>query len=245
MEKIFETFNDFINEGVYDKNIFKAILLAGGPGSGKSYVAEKVTFADKLADRFPMSSLGLKFISSDIPFEYHLKKEGIPMDLDKLKTENPVEYERAMEIRSKAKRISETQFDLLLKGRIGLVIDGTGRDFNKIKGIGDNFDSLGYDKIMIFVNTSLDVALHRNSLRERKVSEDEARKMWKQVQDNIGKFQRYFGKERFIFIDNNSYASEDYLMEINKEIRSFLREPIKNEVAQEWIDKEMEIKKRK
>ena len=34
-------FNDYldneeaINEGVYDKNIFKAFFLAGGPGSGK------------------------------------------------------------------------------------------------------------------------------------------------------------------------------------------------------------------
>ena len=26
-------------EGVYDPNIFKAFFMAGGPGSGKSYVA--------------------------------------------------------------------------------------------------------------------------------------------------------------------------------------------------------------
>ena len=30
---------DVINEGVYDPGIFKAIFLAGGPGSGKSFVA--------------------------------------------------------------------------------------------------------------------------------------------------------------------------------------------------------------
>jgi hypothetical protein len=28
--------NDIIVEGVYDPGIFKAIFLAGGPGSGKS-----------------------------------------------------------------------------------------------------------------------------------------------------------------------------------------------------------------
>lgn len=30
--KIFESLNDYLNEGVYDKHIFKAFLLAGGPG---------------------------------------------------------------------------------------------------------------------------------------------------------------------------------------------------------------------
>ena len=32
-----------LQEGVYDPNIFKAFFLAGGPGSGKSYVARRTT----------------------------------------------------------------------------------------------------------------------------------------------------------------------------------------------------------
>ena len=31
-----------ITEGVNDSGIFKAIVMAGGPGSGKSYVAKKL-----------------------------------------------------------------------------------------------------------------------------------------------------------------------------------------------------------
>ena len=30
-------------EGVYDPNIFKAFFLAGGPGSGKSFVVRRAT----------------------------------------------------------------------------------------------------------------------------------------------------------------------------------------------------------
>ena len=30
-------FQSFVQEGVFDPGIFKAIFLAGGPGSGKSY----------------------------------------------------------------------------------------------------------------------------------------------------------------------------------------------------------------
>ena len=34
-------FEQFLTEGVYDKSIFKAFFLAGGPGSGKSWVSAK------------------------------------------------------------------------------------------------------------------------------------------------------------------------------------------------------------
>ena len=54
-----DKFKDFIDEGVNDPGIFKAIYMAGGPGSGKSYVAFNV---------IPKSS-GLKTINSDELFE--------------------------------------------------------------------------------------------------------------------------------------------------------------------------------
>ena len=47
-----------LDEGVFDPGIFKAIFLAGGPGSGKSYVAGKTT-----------RGLGLKLINSDDTLE--------------------------------------------------------------------------------------------------------------------------------------------------------------------------------
>ena len=31
---------DLLNEGVYDKGILKAVFMAGGPGSGKSYITK-------------------------------------------------------------------------------------------------------------------------------------------------------------------------------------------------------------
>ena len=35
-----------ITEGVYDPGIFKAIFLAGGPGSGKSFIVDRVGTGD-------------------------------------------------------------------------------------------------------------------------------------------------------------------------------------------------------
>ena len=34
-------FQQYITEGVYDPSIFKAFFLAGGPGSGKSWVSAR------------------------------------------------------------------------------------------------------------------------------------------------------------------------------------------------------------
>ena len=57
-------FQQYITEGVYDPSIFKAFFLAGGPGSGKSFVSKSA-----------LSGMGLKVINSDAAFESKLKKE--------------------------------------------------------------------------------------------------------------------------------------------------------------------------
>ena len=59
-----------IQEGVYDPNIFKAVFLAGGPGSGKSYVAGKTIRGE-----------GLKVVNSDDAFEALLKKSGLSLQM--------------------------------------------------------------------------------------------------------------------------------------------------------------------
>ena len=62
-------FEQFLTEGVYDKSIFKAFFLAGGPGSGKSWVSAKT-----------LSGAGMKVINSDAAFEMMLKKERMSLD---------------------------------------------------------------------------------------------------------------------------------------------------------------------
>jgi hypothetical protein len=67
--------------------------------------------------------------------------------------------------------------------------------------------------------------------------------MWKEVQNNIGKFQNYFGGNNFIVIDNND-AGEDIFNEVWKKIMKEVKKPVENYVAKEWIKKELEAKKR-
>ena len=71
----------------------------------------------------------------------------------------------------RAKATTDKTLDLSIKGRLGMVIDGTGRDYDKINYQVGLLKQLGYDCYMVFVNTSLDVALERNRRRERTVPE--------------------------------------------------------------------------
>ena len=105
-------------------------------------------------------------------------------------------------LRARAKGTTDKTMDLSIKGRLGMVIDGTGRDYDKIANQKALLQQLGYDCYMIFVNTSLEVALERNK-KERSSAEYITRKSRSIVQSNIGKFQNTFGMGNMIIIDNS------------------------------------------
>lgn len=225
--KSYEQLVHVLREGVYDRGIFKAFFIAGGPGSGKSFVTGHTT-----------GGLGLKIINSDDAFERGIKKAGMSFDINAMDQED---YERAMEIRDRAKNLTQMKQSLAIQGRLGLVIDGTGRDYDKITSQAEALKALGYDTYMIFVNTSLDTALERNRMRPRKVPEDIVISSWKQVQSNMGKFQNYFGQNKFVLVDNNS-ATEDVLLKVFKRIKKYVDAPVTNYKAKQWIANELAAK---
>ena len=90
---------------------------------------------------------------------------------------------------------------------------------------------------MIFVNTSLDVALERNAQRSRSVPEPIVVKSWKDVQSNIGKFSQHF-KSNFVVVDNNN-ATEDVFVQVFKQIKGLLKKKVRNPAAHQWISMEM------
>ena len=219
-----KTFHE-LQEGVYDPNIFKAFFLAGGPGSGKSYVVRKTT-----------GGTGLKSVNSDEVFEHLLTKAGLSLKMP------PEEFERKEVVRARAKKITTARQANYLEGRLGLVIDGTGKDADKILKQKAGLEELGYDTYMIFVNTSLDVALKRNAARARRVAEPMVVKSWKDVQSNIGKFNNMF-RQGFIVVDNNN-AGEDVFNDVWKRVKGLLRKKVQNTRALSWMAAELAKKKR-
>ena len=219
-----KSFEQILSEGLYDPNIFKAFFLAGGPGSGKSFVARNV-----------FTGTGLKLVNSDIILENSLKKAGLSLSMP-----DEEQYFRDI-LRTRAKAIVDNQIDLYVKGRLGLVIDATGRDYNIISRQFSALQLLGYDCYMVFVNTSLEVALERNAKRERVVPEYITKNSWQSVQNNIGRFQNLFGLTNFVVVDNSKSEQELVTLTMNKVnavVRRFLTTPIKSYIAKRWMAKE-------
>ena len=222
--------NMMLNEGVYDPGIFKVFILAGGPGSGKSFVTKSV-----------FAGTGLKVVNSDTYFERELKKASLSLQMP-----DSEEMQRQT-LRAKAKLTALTSLQTYMRGRLGMVIDSTGRDYDMVARHVQYFKAMGYDTYMIFVNTSLDVALERNRRRERTVPEYITTKSWNETQGNMGKYQRLFGMDKFIVADNNKSDFELTTLtmtRVSKIVNKYLKAGITNHIAKQWVKKELEAKRR-
>jgi predicted kinase len=238
-------------EGIQDKGILKAVFLAGGPGSGKTYVVKQIF---GIPDKFNISMSGMKMVNSDKELKHLLRKYGFGTDLDILPDElfkqlTDPDYEDYSGLRGYAKGLTKEREKLYREGRLGMIIDGTGHKFQKIQSHKKELEDIGYDTYMIFVNTSLEVAQHRNTLRDRVLPPDLLEKSWKDVQKNIGSFQALF-KNNFTIVDNSKHLSTEeaeakFVPLVTKIVRKFVGKPIKNKLGKKWVEKQKLLKRRK
>ena len=211
-----------MEEGVNDPHIFKAVFLAGGPGSGKSFVANKM-----------LNGTGLRTVNSDDIYEYMMNKAGKEL------TPDDIYSDEGQEIRNRAKQITKNKQQLHIEGRLGLIIDGTGKDVAKVQKASEQLKELGYETMMLFVNTSEDVAQDRNENRPRSLPREQVTKMWQAVQQNLMKFQQLFGAGNFHIVDNSGGLEDPErkanFLEVDRAIDKFLNKPPSMPPAKNWI----------
>ena len=212
-----------LQEGLQDPNIFKAFFLAGGPGSGKSYVVKKTT-----------GGTGLKIVNSDDVFEKYIEGAGLSLKMPE------DEFDTRELLRLRSKKTTLKKQDNYVDGRLGLIVDGTGGSYDKIAKQSIGLRQLGYDTHMIFVNTSLDTALERNAKRDRTVPKSVAITKWKDVQANLGKFSQHF-KGNLVIVDNND-ADEDVMTPVFKQVKGLLKYKVDSPLAHEWVQNQMKLR---
>ena len=205
-----------LQEGPNDPGIFKVIFFAGGPGSGKSYVANELG----------LISRGLKVLNSDDAFEYLMRKRDLSFEMP------PEEQPQRDVARQRAKDITNKKQDIYLDGRLGLIIDGTAKDVNKMAKLKVELEAIGYQAMMVFVNTSLKTALQRNLLRDRKVPTDIVVQSHKQVQQNKNSLADVFAPN---FVEVANDENPDFNTPL-KQIDKFLKSPITPQ-ARDWVSK--------
>jgi hypothetical protein len=238
-EDINDDFADiFLVEGVHDHGIFKAVFLAGGPGSGKDYVLDNT-----------LAGHGLVEMNSDKALEFLMDKEG----LDKKMPSS--EEEKRNLVRGRAKNITELRQRLAIAGRNGLIINGTGDDIEKTKKIKEKLESAGYETSMLLVNTQDEVSKKRNIERGmrggRTVPEDIRKDKWDNVQRARAEYSKLFGGSYMEFDNSEDLrsadptvvkAKKDELMQLFKGIKEFIARPPKTKQADEWVAQELEKK---
>ncbi len=212
-----------VEEGVNDPHIFKAVFLAGGPGSGKSFVANKM-----------LKGTGLKTVNSDDIYEFLMKKNDMDMSDPEI-----IASPKGQETRNRAKEITKRKEDSHIDGRLGLIIDGTGKDVQKVASSNEKLKALGYETMMLFVNTSAQVAQERNKQRARSIPSEMVAKMWNTVQQNLMKFQQVFGAANFYVVDNSGGLEDperkENFLEVTRAIDKFLMSPPSDRRAKKWI----------
>ena len=231
-------FEQQLDEGVHDKGIFKAVFLAGGPGSGKDYVLDNT-----------LAGHGLTELNSDKAFEYLMDKENLDMKM-------PAKEQGKRDlVRGRAKNVTELRQRLALSGRNGLIINGTGDDFEKTKKIKEKLEEIGYETSMVAVQTRDEVSQQRNIERGqrggRTVPENIRKDKWDAVQKNRTEYAKLFG-QNYIEFDNSEdlrsadpevvKAKKEEMMEIFKKVKEFTSKQPDHEQAQQWMATELNKK---
>jgi len=134
---------------------------------------------------------------------------------------------------------------MYITGRLGLVIDGTGKDADKMIRQRKQLEDLGYDTAMIFVDTDLETSMLRNKKRARKLPDAEVKTMWKEVQSNKKRFKSLFGKN-FSIVDNTDQGSKEANLKLAdretlvayKKMVKFANAKPTKETAKNWIANE-------
>lgn len=239
---IVESFRAYpILEGRYDPGIFKAVFLGGGSGSGKGYVAIETGLVDlfdtssSLATFRTTSSFGLKLLDSDQALLFLIQQGGRDTNLAAWDQDDLKDY------RDRAKDMVRRQADLYIQGKLGVLIDTTASSPGELETVKNNYESYGYDTMMVFVMTPLDDALAGNEERYRRgdryVAPEVVTKKWQECYDALPTYERIFGNN-LVIVENrrqNPGATSSAINNAASEIRRFMSSPPSNPIALEWL----------
>ncbi len=174
----------------------KVIFLAGGAGSGKGNVISKLGLKDQ----------GFKIVNSDISLEWLKKNSGLPANMNDFTKE---QRSKLGSLQYQARGIARRKQMKYQGEGNGVVVDGTGGSIKSMEKLVNEFKDKGYDVSMMFVETSLPVALERNAARkERSLLDKIVTKNHEAVQGNKDGFKTMFG-DRFMEVNTDNLSQQD------------------------------------
>ncbi len=173
----------------------KVVFLAGGAGSGKGSIITKLG----------LEKQGFKIVNSDISLEWLKKNSGLPADMRDL---TKPQRSTLGKLGAESRKIARRKMMKYQGEGNGVIVDGTGGSAKQMQKLVDEFKDKGYDVSMMFVETSLDIALERNRNRkERSLLSIIVKRNHEAVQKNKSGFKTLFG-ERFMEVNTDNMTLE-------------------------------------
>jgi len=199
---------ELINEGINDLGIFKAVFMAGFPGSGKSYTLSKVK----------SGLIEPRMVNVDLYVEFKDPHGG--------------HYE---EFYNRSRILLESKLTLYINSVLPLAIDTTSAQSTAVVRRYNILENLGYDLGMIFVNTSSETAWDRIQKRTRKVDRESFENYYNQIKDTKNFLKSKF--PFYIEVSNDvGELTNEVVLDAFKKVSYFYDSPIKNPIGKEYFD---------
>jgi len=184
----------------YNRGLFKAIFVTGGPGSGKDIIIREAIAENRSVE-----------LNSIQAFDYLMDKQKL--------SEKTTDYRREA-----------------IRSRGPLIINGPADDHSKMITIKEELEELGYDTIMIFVDTTNETSKIRNKSLAKMVSESVRFEKWELAQASKESYRQNFAK--FINFDNSATLEsiEEDITDTYQIINRFIDERNYTDVAFSWME---------
>ena len=184
----------------YNRGMFKAIFVTGGPGSGKDIIIREAIAESKAVE-----------LNSVQAFDYLMDKQRLS--------------EKSNDFRREA-----------VRNRGPLIINGPADDHSRMITIKEELEELGYETIMVFVNTTNEASQERNQRLTKMVAESIRREKWELAQSCQESYKQNF--ENFIYFDNSSEIEsiEEDITETYKKINTFIDSKNYGEISYSWLE---------
>jgi predicted ABC-type ATPase len=218
-----------ISEGIEDKGIFKAVFMAGHPGAGKTFVLNNIK-AGSISPRWVNTDKShiakdkLKKLDKDSMFRWFHEhwNEGWPL------------------IKDDVKRVNKTQLTLYINSMLPLAVDGTSNSIDMMHRRRGILESFGYDCGMVFVNTDLETAIERASVRASKEGRDVKPDFIKSVYADMQKNKSYYRSKFNDWIEINNADGEltqKTILSGFKRMNNFYNSPVVNPTGKRIMEK--------
>lgn len=123
-----------------------------------------------------------------------------------------------------------------IRNRGPLIINGPADDVSRISYIKEELEELGYDTLMVFVDTSNTVSQDRNSRLSRMMNESVRQEKWNNSQKSKKMFYHMF--ENVLIFDNSVSIeeTEENITDVYQLTNQFISYNISNEIAESWLE---------